>query len=63
MQGLGKLLGQDGLQVLIKYGAKYVRVHPCCITLDRNPITATKQPSKGNTETNNENKSSSSKFN
>ena len=32
-------------------------------TLDRNPITATKQPSKGNTETNNENKSSSSKFN
>ena len=27
-----------------------VRVHPCCITLDRNPITTTKQPSKGNTD-------------
>ena len=49
--------------MLIKYGATYVRVHPCCITLDLNPIATTKQPSRGNTETNIENKSSSSKIN
>ena len=61
--GPSKVLGQDGKQVLIKYGANYVWVHPCRITLDRNPIATTKQQSKDNTETNNENKSSSSKIN
>ena len=62
-QGPGKVLGQDGQQVPIKYVANHVRVHPCRITLDRNPIATTKQPSKGNTGTGNENRSSSSKMN
>ena len=61
-RGPGKVLGQDG-QVLIKYGANYVRVHPCHITLDHNPIATTKQLSKDNTETDNENESGSSKIN
>ena len=29
-------LGHDGQQVLIKHGGIYVRVHPCCVMLDRN---------------------------
>ena len=62
MKGLGRVLGQDGQQVLNKYGANYVRLHPCRITLDCNPITTTKQPPKENNKTNNENKSSSSKI-
>ena len=53
-RGPGKVLGQDGQQVLIKYGAIYVRVHPCQITLARNPIATTKPPSKDNTETDND---------
>ena len=61
-RGPGKVLGQDG-QVLIKYGANYVRIHPCHITLDHNPIATTKQLSKDNTETDNENESGSSKIN
>ena len=36
-RGPGKVLGQDGQQILIKYGANYVRVHPCRVTPDRNP--------------------------
>ena len=39
-----------------------VIVHPCCFTLDRNPITTTKQPSKDNTETDNEHVSISLKI-
>ena len=62
MKGLGRVLGQDGQQVLNKYGANYVRLHPCRITLDCNPITTTKQPPKENNKTNNENESSSSKI-
>ena len=62
-RGPGKVLGQDGQQVLIKYGANYVRVRSCRITLDRNPIATTKQRSKDNTETDNENESTSSKIN
>ena len=62
-RGPSKVLGQDGKQVLIKYGANYVWVHPCRITLDRNPTATTKQQSKDNTETDNENESSSSKIN
>ena len=61
--GPGKVLGQDGQQVLAKDGTSYVRVHPCRMTLDCNPIATTKQQSKDNTETDNENKSSSSKSN
>ena len=34
----GKVLGQDGQQVLVKYGSRYVRVHPCRITLERKRI-------------------------
>ena len=37
-------------------------VHPCHITLDRNPIATTKPPFKDNTETDNKNESSSSKI-
>ena len=35
-RGPGKVLGQDGQLVLIKYGSNHVRVHPCRITLDQN---------------------------
>ena len=34
-RGPGKVLGQDGQQVLVKYGSRYVRVHSCRITLER----------------------------
>ena len=33
-RGPRKVLGQDGQQVLVKYGSRYVRVHPCRITLE-----------------------------
>ena len=33
-RGPGKVLGQDGQQVLVKYGSRYIRVHPCRITLE-----------------------------
>ena len=62
-RGPGKVLGQDRQQVLIKYGANYVRVHLWHITIDHNPVATTKQPSKDNTETDNKNESSSSKIN
>ena len=32
----GKLLGQDGQQVLVKCGSIYVRVHSCRLVLERN---------------------------
>ena len=32
----GKVLGQDGQQVLVKCGSNYVRVHPCRLALERN---------------------------
>ena len=35
-RGPGKVLGQDGQQVLVKYGSNYVRVHPCRLSLARN---------------------------
>ena len=35
-RGPGKVLGQDGQLVLIKYGSNHVRVHPCRFTLDQN---------------------------
>ena len=34
-RGPGKVLGQDGQQVLVKYGSNYVRVHPCRLSLAR----------------------------
>ena len=34
-RGPGKVLGQDGQQVLIKHGSTYVRCHPCRISLDK----------------------------
>ena len=37
-RGPGKVLGQDGQQVLAKHGSRYVRVHPCRITLERKCI-------------------------
>ena len=35
-RGPGKVLGQDGQQVLVKYGSNYIRVHPCQLPLARN---------------------------
>ena len=35
-RGPGKVLGQEGQQVLVKYGSNYVRVHPCRLSLARN---------------------------
>ena len=35
-KGPGKVLGQDGQQVLIKHGGVYVRVHPCRVAISRN---------------------------
>ena len=35
-RGPGKVLGQDGQQVLVKYGSSYVRVHSCQLSLTRN---------------------------
>ena len=32
----GKVLGQDGQQVWVKYGSNYVRVHPCQLSLAKN---------------------------
>ena len=37
-RGPGKVLDQDGQQVLAKHGSRYVRVHPCRITLERKCI-------------------------
>ena len=34
-KGPGKVLGQDGQQVLVKYGSHYVRVHPCRLALEK----------------------------
>ena len=34
-KGSGKVLGQDGQQVLVKYGSYYVCVHPCRLSLTR----------------------------
>ena len=34
-KGPGKVLGQDGQQLLIKHGSTYVRCHPCHVTLTR----------------------------
>ena len=33
--GTGKVLGQDGQQVIVKYSSNYVRVHPCQLPLTR----------------------------
>ena len=33
-RGPGKVLGQDGQQVLVKYRSNYVRVHPCRLVLE-----------------------------
>ena len=35
-RGLGRVLCQDGQQILVKYGSNYVRVHPCRLSLARN---------------------------
>ena len=32
-RGPGKVIGQDGQQVLIKHGSSYVHVHPCRVML------------------------------
>ena len=45
--GPGKVLGQEGQQVLIKHGSYYVRVHPCRIRLAHQPLTA--EPQKSST--------------
>ena len=37
-KGPGKVIGQDGQQVLIKHGGVYVRVHPCRIMLEKSSI-------------------------
>ena len=51
--GPGKVLGQDGQQVLIKHGSYYVRAHPCRIRLERQPLS----PSPAKTVTLDENQS------
>ena len=38
-RGPGTVLGQDGQQILVKYGSTYVRVHPCRICLERKSIS------------------------
>ena len=39
-KGPGKVIGQDGQQVLVKHGSTYVRVHPCRVMLQSNdPIS------------------------
>ena len=53
--GPGKVLGQDGQQILVKHGSFYVRVHPCRIKLVPNvtPTSATpelSEPTIENTE-------------
>ena len=45
--GPGKVLGQDGQQVLIKHGSYYIRVHPCRIRLQHQPLL-TPEPSQLN---------------
>ena len=30
------MLGQDGQQVLVKYGSNCVRIHPCRLALEQN---------------------------
>ena len=35
-KGPGKVIGQDGQQVLVKHGGTYVRVHPCRLALQNN---------------------------
>ena len=35
LKGPGKVIGQDGQQVLIKHGGMYVRVHPCRIMFEK----------------------------
>ena len=35
-RGPGKVIGQDGQQVLVKHGSTYVRVHPCRLVLQHN---------------------------
>ena len=37
-KGPGKVIGQDGQQVLVKHGSTYVRVHPCRLTLQNSDI-------------------------
>ena len=34
-KGLEKVVGQDGQQVLVKYGSSYVRVHSCRLSSTR----------------------------
>ena len=43
-RGPGKVLGQDGQQILVKYGGNYVRVHPCRVSLARNTHVASSSP-------------------
>ena len=47
-KGPGKVIGQDGQQVLIKHGGTYVRVHPCRIILEK---SGTERPSSGDVKT------------
>ena len=39
----GKVLGQDGQQMFVKYGSTYVRVHPCRLALARTTETTRQQ--------------------
>ena len=40
-KGPGKVIGQDGQQVLVKHGSVYVRVHPCRLTLKSTQLQPT----------------------
>ena len=48
--GPGKVLGQDGQQVLIKQGSYYVRVHPCRVRFVKEPISSTTNNHQNTTE-------------
>ena len=50
-RGPGKVLGQDGHQILIKHGSIYVRCHPCHVILKRDQTSAEENISESRVET------------
>ena len=45
-KGPGKVIGQDGQQVLVKHGSTYVRVHPCRLALKNSELSMPSDSSK-----------------
>ena len=44
-RGPGKVLGQDGQQVLFKHESIYVRCHPCCLSFVKGPPSSLSEKS------------------